>query len=135
MFPRQLPLTIIANIAETGEQPRFKWRAGQSSSTGNPQKTSCPSKPRVCACVSERRTGFRVVLPGAGGIIAIAFLPKCPLCWMALIAAGFAGHLRVHVFIALVSLAALITCYIKSSRQIRTATAPTTLESPPTADS
>ena len=89
-----------------------KWRTQWSR--------TCSSEPgSACACAPLRRTGFGVVLPGAGTIIAIAFLPKCPLCWMVLMTAMFAGFHHSVLALVAVSLVAVIAWSLRTSGRIR----------------
>jgi hypothetical protein len=97
------------------------WRTQLSERTGEQEKagSSFAARDGRC-CPVPRSSSLRAVVPGActgiGTVITIALLPKCPLCWIALMAAIYAGW-RIGTFacIAVVSLAVVIVWYRKSS--------------------
>jgi hypothetical protein len=64
-----------------------------------------------CGCSTLRRAGLGIALPGAGSVLAFAFLPKCPLCWMALMATCLTGfHRGVLLAVAAICVTLIVFC-------------------------
>jgi hypothetical protein len=77
------------------------------------EQGGCSALRSFCACSPSRRVGLGVALPGAG-VLAFALLPKCPLCWMALLTAFYAGiHVGALACIGVIFLAAVVVWRMK----------------------